>query len=133
MRFLPRKASSKGLASSEPETIFFLIQVVPEVRPRIGDTYAGGDAALHFWRTKSGSEVDFVVYGTSGFWALEVKNARRVQPADVRGLASFRADYPEAQPALLYRGSERLVVRDVLCIPVTDFLRDLRPGGPLLP
>lgn len=94
--------------------------------------YSGAEAALFFWRTKAGTEVDFVVYGASGFWALEVKAARRVQPADLRGLLAFRADYPQARAALLYAGDEPLVVRDIPCLPVTSFLRALRPDRPLL-
>jgi predicted AAA+ superfamily ATPase len=93
--------------------------------------YSGSDLSLYFWRTKSGSEVDFVVYGRDGFWAIEVKNARRVFPGDVRGLLSFRQDYPQVHVVLLYRGSERLVVNGVLCLPVEEYLRTLRPGSPL--
>jgi len=94
--------------------------------------YSNARLALHFWRTKAGLEVDFVVYGEGGFWALEVKNAARVQPRDVRGLLAFREDYPSATTALLYRGSERLMVNGVLCLPVDQFLRSLRPGAALL-
>lgn len=100
---------------------------------RAWTAYTAGNYALYFWRTKSGSEVDFVVYGRDGFWALEVKNARRVHPADLRSLSSFRADYPQASVALLYRGTERLVIDDILCLPVEEYLRELRPGHFPLP
>ncbi|MDE2662696.1 MAG: AAA family ATPase [Gemmatimonadota bacterium] len=89
--------------------------------------YAGVDARLYYWRTRSGVEVDFVLYGTDGIWAFEVKNADRVRPEDLRGLAAFGAEYPEARRVLLYRGAERLAVRDVLCVPVADFLARLHP------
>ncbi len=94
--------------------------------------YSAHEVRLHYWRTKSGNEVDFVIYGRGGFWALEVKNGRRVHPGDVRGLRAFREDYPGATAALLYQGTERLVVEGVSCRPVEEFLRDLRPGA-LLP
>jgi len=87
---------------------------------------------LHYWRTKSGSEVDFVVYGGSSFFALEVKHSGNVYREDLRSLRAFRDDYPEARAALLYRGSEHLVMDGVACLPVTDFLRRLRPGVPPL-
>jgi len=93
--------------------------------------YAGGRSTLHFWRTKSGNEVDFVVYGRDGFWAVEVKNARRVKAADLRGLRAFREDYPMARTGLLYRGTERLVLDGVPCVPVDEFLRGLRPDVPI--
>jgi len=93
--------------------------------------YTGGDLALHYWRTKSGNEVDFVVYGRDGFAAIEVKNARRVQPADLRGLRAFQADYPSATVGLLYRGGDRVLVEGIPCVPVDAFLRALRPARPL--
>jgi predicted AAA+ superfamily ATPase len=89
--------------------------------------YSANDCTLHYWRTKSGNEVDFVVYGGSGFWALEVKNTRRVQSADLRGLRAFREDYPAARLGLLYRGRERLVIDGVSCLPVADFLAAVKP------
>ena len=89
--------------------------------------YSGADARLYYWRTRSGTEVDFVIYGTDGIWAFEVKNADRVRPEDLRGLAAFGSEYPEARRVLLYRGAERLAVRDVLCLPAGDFLARLHP------
>ena len=73
-------------------------------------------------------EVDFVVYGAEGFWALEVKNTARVRPQDLRGLKSFRSDYPECATILLYRGTERLQVDGIWCLPGDEFLRRLEPG-----
>ena len=62
--------------------------------------YSPGDTSVHFWRTRAGTEVDFVVYGETAFHAFEVKNARRVHSTDLRALRTFRADYPEADAAL---------------------------------
>ena len=96
--------------------------------------YGGQDgkhSALHFWRTRGGSEVDFVVYGESGLQALEVKNATTAHRSDLRGLRTFRADYPEAEAALLYRGAERLRIDGIWCLPVEEFLRGMVPGREL--
>ena len=41
--------------------------------------YSGSRFELFFWRTRAGSEVDFVVYGPDGFWAVEVKNTRQAR------------------------------------------------------
>ena len=99
--------------------------------------YSGSDATLSYWRTRSGAEVDFVVYGPAGFWAIEVKNAGRVHPQDLRALKAFAADYPECEPILLYRGADRLHIDGIWCLPVEPFLRALRPSqgltGPLHP
>ena len=90
--------------------------------------YSGNETELYFWRTRSGVEVDFVVYGAGGVQAFEVKNGGRVDARDLRGLRAFREDYPEAQAALLYRGQDRLRVGDIWCLPVGDFLRGVVPG-----
>jgi uncharacterized protein len=94
--------------------------------------YTGSDFTLSFWRTKSGNEVDFVVYGRDGFWAVEVKHTATIRPADLRGLRAFREDYPEATLRLLYRGRETLEIDGILCLPCEDFLMRLIPGE-LLP
>ena len=86
------------------------------------------DMQLFYWRTRSGVEVDFVVYGVGGLWAVEVKNSAAVRSGDLRGLRSFRQDYPEARALLLYRGPERLLIEDILCVPVEEFLKQVRPG-----
>mgnify|MGYP001553744912 CR=1 FL=1 len=87
---------------------------------------------LFFWRTKSGNEVDFVIYGPGNFFAVEVKNSRNVYRKDVKSLRAFKDDYPEANVVLLYRGDERLLVDDVLCLPCSTFLQNLIPGHPLV-
>jgi predicted AAA+ superfamily ATPase len=90
--------------------------------------YRGSDAALSFWRTRSGVEVDFVVYGADAFIAIEVKNAARVDPRDLRGLQAFGADYPEAELFLTYRGAARERRGRVWILPVDEFLRSLDPA-----
>lgn len=82
---------------------------------------------LSFWRTRSGAEVDFIVYGPSGFWAIEVKHGTRVDAADVRALRTFVADYPECRPLLVHRGRDRAVVGGVACIPCGEFLERIDP------
>lgn len=95
--------------------------------------YSAGRNDLFFWRTQSGSEVDFVVYGESRFVALEVKNGTRVHRSDLRGLKTFQKDYPECRVALLYRGTDRLLIDGILCLPCADFLKTLAPDGTILP
>ena len=90
--------------------------------------YRGNSGDLYFWRTKSGVEVDFVVYGQDTFCAFEVKNGDRVSSKMLKGLISFKEDYPEAEVYLLYRGRDVMVVKNVLCIPCENFLRYLDPA-----
>lgn len=93
--------------------------------------YSRKKVDLFYWRTRSGVEVDFIVYGEGGFWAFEVKNGQEVRPEDLRSLKTFRQDYPECEPMFLYRGTDRLRIDGIACVPVTEFLRALEPSrGP---
>ena len=89
--------------------------------------YSGSDARLFYWKTRGGSEVDFVVYGPGEFWALEVKRGARVRSRDLRHLKTFRKDYPEARVRLAYGGDERLVSDGILCLPVRELLPAIVP------
>ena len=93
--------------------------------------YSDAGFGLQTWRTRGGLEVDFVLYGPQGFWAVEVKNTRTLRPADLRGLTEFGEDYPEARRLMLYRGDRRLRKKGILCVPVDRFLADLVPGREL--
>jgi predicted AAA+ superfamily ATPase len=98
---------------------------------RAWSALSGDRAELFYWRTRSGNEVDFVVYGPNDFTAIEVKNSSDVRPEDLRGLKAFHEDYPEAGLLLAYRGKERRKIGDVTCVPCEEFLFELRPGGEL--
>lgn len=89
--------------------------------------YRRKDNALYYWRTRSGVEVDFVVYGEDGLWALEVKNISKIDSVNLRALKSFKEDYPESNIIFLYRGRERLKKEGVLCLPCEEFLLQLHP------
>lgn len=90
--------------------------------------YSDGNHQLYYWQTRSKVEVDFVVYGMNGLYALEVKKTDRVRPEDLRGLKSFGEDFPECRSLLLYCGKERLLRDNILCIPCEEFLLQLKPG-----
>jgi predicted AAA+ superfamily ATPase len=89
--------------------------------------YQDSEAKLFFWRTRSGVEVDFVVYGPGAFHAVEVKSTARIRPEDLRSLDAFGVDYPRATLTLLYRGTRRERRGRAWILPVEQFLRDLDP------
>ena len=93
--------------------------------------YSKRDCRLYYWRTKSGTEVDFIVYGSDTFTAIEVKNATQVHSKDLRGLKNFAEDYPEACCILLYRGDYNQKIDGILCIPWQNFLMKLKADEPL--
>ena len=90
--------------------------------------YRGDVDDTYFWRTKSSNEVDLVVYGSDTFCAIEIKNTAKLNSKMVKGLISFKEDYPEAEPCLLYRGEERIKIKNILCIPCEEFLLNLHPN-----
>lgn len=89
--------------------------------------YRNKDNALYYWRTRSGVEVDFILYGEDGLWAFEVKNVSKIYPEYLRALKSFKEDYPESTAIFLYRGKERLKKDNIFCIPCGEFLLNLHP------
>ena len=95
--------------------------------------YSSTDGKLFFWRSKSGLEVDFIVYGEIGFYAIEVKNTSRVHRDDLTGLIEFQKDYPMAQCILLYHCREKMRNdHNILCYPIEAFLKAITPNQ-LLP
>ena len=99
---------------------------------RAWNSYGENEHEITYWRTRWGVEVDFVVYGPSGIWALEVKSSDRVKSEDLRGVNAFLDDYPEAKGILLYRGTARLKEGRIHCLPVENFLRGLTPQKELV-
>ena len=89
--------------------------------------YRNAGERLYYWRTRAGSEVDFIIYGPDQFIAIEVKHSATVRRSDLHALRSFHDDYPEAQRLLLYLGDEQLHVDGVHCMPCERFLRALHP------
>ena len=82
---------------------------------------------LHFWRTRSGLEVDFVVYGPDVFWAIAVKRRARIERRDLAGLQAFGKDYPQAQRWLLSLAPEHLMIDGIRCEPLDAWLRQFHP------
>ena len=93
--------------------------------------YTNSSHEIYFWRTASGVEVDFIVLGKLGFWAIEIKNSTQVRQEDIKSLETFRQDYQEAKLLLVYRGTELLKKKNVLCIPCEKFLKNILPDQPL--
>ena len=88
--------------------------------------YHGLDYQIHFWRTRSGLEVDFVLYGPNGLLAVEVKRSTRIQSRDTRSLREFRKDYPPARCFVFYGGPSPLYMDGVTVLPIEHALKDLR-------
>jgi predicted AAA+ superfamily ATPase len=95
---------------------------------RAWNDYRNNPFEIFFWRSRGGVEVDFILYGADGIYAFEVKNTEKVRSSDLRSLREFKSDFPESHLIFLYRGKDRLLRNNILCMPCRDFLYDLDPG-----
>ncbi len=91
------------------------------------NAYKGNGNDIFYWRTKSGTEVDFILYGKDTFVAIEVKNSNKIRSQDLKPLKSFLTDYPQAEGLFLYRGTDKLQIDGINCISCEHFLRNLVP------
>jgi predicted AAA+ superfamily ATPase len=88
-------------------------------------SYRDEGEKVYFWRTQSGNEVDFIIYGAKTFMAIEVKNSSTIQSEFFKGLRSFGEDYPEAKLILLFRGKRKEIHQGIECIPIEQFLKSM--------
>jgi predicted AAA+ superfamily ATPase len=126
-----RSIRPKGPLDSPEEIEGMALEGLIAQHLRAWASYRSVPAELFYWRTKSGSEVDFVLYGADVFVAIEVKRSRNVHHTDLRALKAFKEDYPEASTCLLYRGQEEVRIGDILCLPCDTFLKKLNPSSPI--
>ncbi len=80
---------------------------------------------LFYWRTRSGLEVDFILYGERGVKAFEVKLATKVQRDDVKGLRAFLTDYPMAKAHLVYCGERLMSEGEIAILPISHTVKHL--------
>lgn len=75
---------------------------------------------LHYWRTTTGTEVDFVIEAGEQLLPIEVKATKKPKLDDAEGLKLFREDYAKQARAglLLHCGTEMTWLDDgVLAVP----------------
>lgn len=80
---------------------------------------------MYYFRTASGIEVDFILYGKRGIKAIEVKATDHFQDNMLAGLKNFSRDYPEAKLYLLYGGAKKMYVDDITILPIQEALMTL--------
>jgi len=90
----------------------------------INDYYELG-YTIYFWRTASGTEVDFILYGPRGLHAFEIKRSSTVQNKALKGLRDFHEDYPEAKLHFVFGGKNKEYHGDIQAIPFEQALREL--------
>lgn len=81
---------------------------------------------LYYWRTTTGTEVDFIVYGETKLLAFEIKHAQTITPKMLHGLREFKKDYPPAELFIIYMGQDILqLAHQVTALPIEIALKQL--------
>jgi predicted AAA+ superfamily ATPase len=100
--------------------------VLHEVRAWMNRSGCGGQ--LSYWRTPSGTEVDFVWSRGATSVGIEVKAASRWRRGDATALAQLLGAKTVRRAYGVYLGRERLRQDGVLVLPLVDFLARLSGG-----
>jgi predicted AAA+ superfamily ATPase len=87
--------------------------------------------SLSFWHTQTHLEVDFIVYGPKGFWAIEVKRSSNLGPDDARSMLAFKEEYPEAVCCFVANTKRRDSYKGIPILPIEEFLLGISPDAPL--
>ncbi len=84
------------------------------------NSYLRWDYQIFCWRTAGAApdEVDFVLYGSRGLHAIEVKRSARITAADLKGLLAFKKEYSLARLMLLYGGTREYSEQGVEILPI---------------
>ena len=69
--------------------------------------------------------MDSILYGDRGLLAFEVKRTSRLSPETLKGLRSFRADYPMAHTILVYGGRREVNEGGIRVLPIETALQEL--------
>ena len=111
-----------------PDERGFLLEtwILHELRAAMSLQSTGGE--LSYWRTPSGSEVDFVWTRGDRSVAIEVKAGEKWQRNQGRALNELVSAGRVLRCFGVYRGTQTLKLGDVLVLPCIEFLAKLHAG-----
>ncbi len=85
--------------------------------------YLRSEAALYFWRTNHGGEVDLLVEKHGELvGAFEIKSTTQVAGPHLSGLRSFHKEYPKIPLHVIARVEHPYRIEEVLVLPWKDYL-----------
>ena len=88
-------------------------------------SYRKAHEELHFWRSTTHQEVDFVIQGEI---AVEVKSSKNVSPSDFKGLRALTEDTKMRRQIIVCREPEKRKIGDVEIYPYRQFLNEVWAG-----
>lgn len=120
-----RSVRPRGPLDSEEEIEGPALETLFLQQVRALNDYLALEYSINYWRTNTGAEVDFVLYGKHGLHAFEIKRGSRVRAEDLAGLKLFREDYPMAKTVLLYGGTKSWHESGIDIRPYEEVVREL--------
>ena len=94
---------------------------------RAHSVYEELDYPIHFWRTKIGQEVDFIL--GEGEVAIEVKGTSRIERKNLRGLKAFAEGNTPRQSYIVCNEPKPRILEGIQILPWRDFLTKLWAGA----
>ncbi|WP_100550800.1 ATP-binding protein [Caedibacter taeniospiralis] len=110
--------SEEELSGAALESLFF------QQAKALNDYYFLG-YEFYYWRTQAKHEVDFILYGERGLYAIEIKRKSKLIPHDFKGLRLFQEDYPMAKCIMLYGGDQSYWENEINVMPFENAIRTL--------
>jgi predicted AAA+ superfamily ATPase len=89
-------------------------------------SYSDLDFPLHFWRTKNGLEVDFIL--GDGEVAVEIKGASQLNSNDLRPLKAFAEEFHPRKAIVVCNETAKRIAGGIHIVPWKEFLDDLWSG-----
>ncbi len=148
-RLYPYRKSLRKRLQSHPKFYFFDLGVinainrtltgpiVPQLRGRLFEHfiiletyrmlhYRRSEAALYFWRTHHGAEVDLLIEKHGNLRAaFEIKSSPHITGADLTGLHSFHREHPEVPRFVVSTAANAFEIQGVHVLPWAEYLARL--------
>ena len=120
-----RSLRPTGLLDSESEIDGPALETLflQEIRA-LNDYYELG-YKIYYWRSVSGFEVDFVLYGPKGLLAFEIKRKSNITKKDLKGLQTFNKDYPEAKCFVFCSTDKKEYHDNITVLSIEDGLKKM--------
>lgn len=89
--------------------------------------YVDPELPLHYWRTSSGQEVDFILGDMDV--AIEIKSTKRLHNGDAKGLIALSEEAKVKKRIMVsFEQEPRVIHGDIECLPWEVFLKKLWQG-----
>jgi predicted AAA+ superfamily ATPase len=116
-----RISAARGEQFGKAFEHFILMEMVAH------SAYSGLNYDIHFWRTKSGLEVDFIL--GDGEVAVEVKGTSRLEQRELRPLAKFVDTHHPRRAIVVCNEPEPRLIGNIHVLPWRHFTNQLWNGA----